>query len=107
MLYSAMTGYGFSIAGAAFVSSLSVVLLSRWMAVSRQCPATVLMIPGLFPLIPGVGIYRTVYYLVTSDLTQAFQSGFSAAKTAIAIVLGIVVAFEFPQRMFRRGIRSS
>lgn len=102
LLYSALARHGLFATGAAFIASLLVVLLSRWMAVRRQCPAAVLMIPGLFPLIPGVGVYWTVYYLVTNDLAQALQSGFSAIKSAIAIVLGIAVAFEFPQRIFRR-----
>ncbi len=31
----------------------------------------------------------------------ALAHGFAAVKTAVAIVLGIVVVFELPQRLFR------
>lgn len=85
---------------AAFCASAVVVLLSRWLAVRRECPSTVLMLPGIFPLVPGVGVYRTVYYLVTGDLALALHSGLSAVKTAVAIVLGIAIAFEFPEKLF-------
>ena len=94
MLWGAPAGIGV-LAGAFFVA-----LLSRWLAVWRACPSTVLMIPGLFPLIPGAGVYWTIHYLVANDLSMARQTGFTAVKMAIAIVFGIVLAFELPQKLF-------
>lgn len=91
---------------AVFAATLVVVLLSRIMAVRRQCPATVFMITGVFPLVPGAQVYWAAYYLVTNQFDQAMNSGFSALKTMIAIVLGIIFVFEIPNRvflMFRKG----
>ena len=80
--------------------AFAVALLSRFLAVWRACPSTVLMIPGLFPLIPGAGVYWTIHHLVTNDLSLARQTGFTALKMAVAIVFGVVLAFELPQKLF-------
>ena len=59
------------------------------------------LISGIFPLVPGAGVYWTVYYIVTDELNVGLQNGYLAVKTAVAIVLGIVFVFELPQGMFR------
>lgn len=41
---------------------------------------------GIF-LVPGAGIYWTVYYLITEQLRLAVYTGYEAVKVAIAIVL--------------------
>lgn len=61
-----------------------------------------LLIPGIFPLVPGAGVYWTSYYIVTGQLDQALVTGFQALKMAVAIVLGIVFIFELPQGFFRK-----
>ena len=78
-----------------------VVFLSRFLAVWERCPATVFLTTGIFPLVPGAGIYWTAYYLVTDRPAQAAENGFAAIKAAFAIVLGIVLVFEVPDRFFR------
>ena len=73
---------------------------SRASAVINRCPVTIFLISGIFPLVPGAGIYWTVYYLVTDQLGLAVHTGYAAVKAAVAIVLGIVAVFELPQGMF-------
>ena len=68
--------------------------------IGQKCPATIFLISGIFPLVPGAGIYWTVYYLITKQLRLAVYTGYEAVKVAIAIVLGIVVIFELPQGWF-------
>ena len=60
------------------------------------------MIPGIFPIVPGAGIYWTAHYIVTDQLALASRTGFEAVKAAAAIVLGIIFVFEIPQRFFGR-----
>jgi len=76
------------------------VLLSRFMAIWKRCPVTIFLISGIFPLVPGAGIYWTSYYLVTNQLPLAVSTGYQAVKDAVAIVLGIVFVFELPQQLF-------
>ena len=89
--------------GAALFSSVLVILMSRWFAVRERCPVTIFLISGIFPLVPGGGVYWMAYYIVTGDMDKAAESGFLALKVAVAIVLGIVFVFQLPQRVFRFG----
>ena len=101
LLYSALLNVaGMGLATASFFATALVVLLCRFTAVVERCPATVFVITGIFPLVPGAKIYWAAYYLVTDQLRDAVTSGFSALKIMVAIVLGIVVVFELPHRFF-------
>lgn len=88
-------------AESALAATIVVILLSRLAAVRERCPVTVFLISGIFPLVPGAGVYWTVYYIVTDQLYLAVQTGYTAVKVAVAIVLGIVFVFELPQGLFR------
>lgn len=85
---------------ATFFANVAVVFLSRFFAVRKACPVTVFLISGIFPLVPGAGIYWTAYYLVTNELDLAGQRGFQTLKIAVAIVLSILLVFELPQSVF-------
>lgn len=100
-LYMLLGGYGATAAEATFFATVLVIVLSRFFAVWERCPVTVFLISGIIPLVPGAGIYWTAYYLVTNRLSLALSHGFEAVKAAVAIVLGIVVVFELPHRLFR------
>ena len=83
-----------------FFATMLITFLSRMVSVWMRCPVTVYLIAGIFPLVPGAGIYWTAYYLVTDQIDEAGHSGFAALKAAIAIVIGIVVILEIPNRFF-------
>lgn len=87
---------------ATFFATLAVVFLSRLSSVQRRCPVTIFLISGIFPLVPGLGIYHTAYYTVTNDLAAAGSTGFFTVKTAAAMVLAILLGFELPAGLFRR-----
>lgn len=88
---------------AALFAAILVVLLSRLFAVKERCPVTIFLISGIFPLVPGGGIYWTAYYIVTGEMELAAQKGFTAVKVAVAIVLAIVAVFQVPQKVFQTG----
>ena len=77
-----------------------ICVLSRIAAVQQKCPAQVFLLCGIFPLVPGAGIFWCTYYLVSASLPLALSTGFGAVKAAVAIVLGIILAMELPQRLF-------
>ena len=89
-----------SAAVASLLATIVVILLSRFAAVWKQCPVTIFLIAGIFPLVPGAGIYWTSYYIVTNELRLAVETGYEAVKCAVTIVLGIVFVFEIPQVFF-------
>ena len=87
---------------ATFFANTAVVFLSRLCAVKQRCPVTVFLVSGIFPLVPGAGVYWTAYYIVTNELEQAGERGFLTLKIAVAIVLSILLVFELPQGLFRQ-----
>ena len=62
---------GCGLFGSTFFATVLVVFLSRLSAVRRHCPVTIFLIAGIFPLVPGAGIYWTAYYVVTDQLAKA------------------------------------
>lgn len=101
LVYSIFTIRGCTSPTASLFATIVVILLSRLFAVRERCPVTIFLISGIFPLVPGAGVYWTAYYIVTNELDQASKTGFMALKVAVAIVLGIVFVFELPQGIFR------
>ena len=102
LMYRLMLSLHLSISFSVFFAAVFIVMLSRVVAVRRQCPATVFLITGIFPLVPGGQFYWACYYLVTNQLRDAMASGFAAMKIMLAIVLGIIFVFEIPQVFFHR-----
>lgn len=90
-----------SAATASFIATLVVVLMARMLTVRKKCPITIFLISGIIPLVPGAGVYYTVYYLVTNQLALAAEKGLDAVKVAFAIVLGIVFIVSIPREVFQ------
>lgn len=88
-------------------STVLICLMSRMVAVWDKCPSTVYLLCGIFPLVPGAGIFWFTYYLVAEKFRLSMTTGFNAGMAAIAIVLGIILAMEFPQRWFSKLRRRS
>lgn len=88
-------------------STVLICLTSRIVAVWDKCPSTVYLLCGIFPLVPGAGIFWFTYYLVAEKFRLSMTTGFNAGMAAIAIVLGIILAMEFPQRWFSKLRRKS
>lgn len=88
-------------------STVLICLMSRIVAVWDKCPSTVYLLCGIFPLVPGAGIFWFTYYLVAEKFRLSMTTGFNAGMAAIAIVLGIILAMEFPQRWFSKLRRKS
>ena len=91
---------------ATLVASTLVCVLSRMAAIPFRIPAQGFLLCGIFPLVPGAGIFWFTYYLTDSQFDLSMQSGWTASKVAIAIVLGIIIAMELPQRIFSHNHRT-
>lgn len=84
-----------------FFGTVAVVLCSRILAVYMKCPITVFLVSGIFPLVPGAGVYYTAYYIVENNMVLAAEKGLSSLKIAFAIVLGITFVVSIPKRYFQ------
>ncbi len=89
------------------VGAFLLTLFSRSFAAKRKNPVTIYLISGIFPLVPGAGIYYTSYYLIMNDMASFSQYGLSTIKTAGAIVMGIIFGMAFPQSWFNKAFAPS
>ena len=76
--------------------SLVAAIISRIFATKRKKPITIFLVGGIIPLVPGAGIYNTMYNLITGERMQAASYGIDTALVAGAIAIGIVVALSLP-----------
>ncbi|WP_428768699.1 threonine/serine exporter family protein [Treponema sp. HNW] len=83
-----------------FAASFAVSALSEVFAVAVKCPATVFLIPGLIPLVPGGGMFQTMRAFVQGDMDTAARIGFTTLSAAGAIVLGLAIASSLAHILF-------
>ena len=102
LVYFVLTANGMGNVFASLIATFILTIMARVLAVARKNPATVYLLTGIFPLVPGAGVYWTAYHIGTDNLEMALETGFTAFKVAAAIVLGIIFVFEIPQGVFRR-----
>ena len=82
---------------AVFVSGFAAVLASRVLAVLRRCPATVFLMTSLIPLLPGISLYRTIYYLLMGSAQISMHFGKLCFLTAFTIAVSIAVVQQIPR----------
>lgn len=85
------THFGSIVVGT-FVASMVVGILGELFARLFKKPATVYIIPGIVPFVPGAGMYYTMLALVRKDFMEAANKGTETFFIAAAISIGIIVS---------------
>ena len=88
-----------------FFSSLAVALYSETMARVLKKPATVFLIVGILPLVPGGGIYHTMYYCIQGNMQMFVEKLFSTVATAGLIAVAVSLstsAFRISDKIKRK-----
>ena len=65
----------------------------------------VFLLTGIFPLVPGAGIYYTAYYFIQSNNALALSNGISTFKIAVVLATGIALVLGIPLPHRRRRAR--
>ena len=74
-----------------FAAILAVAAYSEIMARLQKSPATVYLIVGLIPLVPGGGIYYTMEYCINGDMMNFMNPGIHTLGIAGALAIGILL----------------
>jgi uncharacterized membrane protein YjjB (DUF3815 family) len=77
-----------------FFATAQVAFTALLLSILRKCPVTVYLICGIFPLVPGAGIFWTSYNIVADQYSAAVGTGFVALKVTVAIAFGILAVME-------------
>lgn len=72
---------------AASVASLTCEILAR----KLRKPTILFVVPGIITLIPGLGLYKTMFFLVQNNFDEAMATGVSVMFVSGAISLGVLV----------------
>ena len=95
LLYLILANHtGLSVANVVFFATVLVTFTAMVLAIVRKCPITVYLICGIFPLVPGAGIFWTTYNVVSEQLGAALHTGVTALKVTVAIAFGIILVAE-------------
>ncbi|NMB07818.1 MAG: threonine/serine exporter [Tissierellia bacterium] len=84
-----------------FFASIVVGILGELFARHFKKPATVYIIPGIVPLVPGAGMYYTMLALVRKDFLLAANKGTETFFIAAAISIGIIISTSLSRSINR------
>ncbi|MGL4742437.1 MAG: threonine/serine exporter family protein [Sarcina sp.] len=74
------------------ISSALITFYSEILARNLKSPATVFLLPGIIPLVPGGGLFYTMTGLLTGNMEQFNSYGISTFETAAGIAIGVILA---------------
>lgn len=75
-----------------FAASVAVGLYAEVLAWLSRRPASLFILCAIIPLVPGGGMYYTMFHAVAGDMARAADAGFAALTAAGAIAAGLAVA---------------
>ncbi len=87
--------------GGTFFGASVVAVIGETMARKYKKPATVFIIPGVIPLVPGAGMYYTMLNFINNDFSKTIEVGSDAFFTAISIALAVIVASSISKTTIR------
>ncbi len=82
-----------------FAASCFAAICAEILARACKMPATIFIFPSIIPLVPGIGLYRTMLCLVRSDM-----GGFASEGTKTLIISGIIAVTVAVVNAFFRSI---
>lgn len=85
-----------------FLASLTLAMYSEIMARVRKTTVPTFLISGLFPLVPGAGMYYTMLAIVHHELDNALSTGINTLSTAALMALGILFVSTLSRLIFRQ-----
>lgn len=74
-----------------FLAAITVSLLSEIAARKLKQPAIVFIIPGIILLVPGVGMYKTILFLIQSNYSDAIAKGADVLFAGVSISMGVLI----------------
>ncbi|MFS8540587.1 MAG: threonine/serine exporter family protein [Tissierellales bacterium] len=74
------------------LASISVGIMGELLAKYNKKPATVFIIPGIIPLVPGAGMYYTMLELVEHNYYAAVDKGTENLFIAASISIGLIIS---------------
>lgn len=81
---------GFDTISSFFIASIIFSIYSEVMARVLKTPVTTLIICALIPLVPGGGMYYTMYEAINGNIMESIELGLHTMASAGSLALGII-----------------
>lgn len=91
LLYSISLYYNFSMLFALFMGALVCSIYAEVMARVLKTPVTIFMICAIIPLVPGAGMYYTMFETTMGNIDKALSLGIDTIGSAGAIAVATVL----------------
>lgn len=90
-LYKVCIQIGFVESSALFIASIGFSIYCETCARIYKTPSTILSVCCLIPLVPGYGVYNTLYEFLTNDYIQALDYAANTIASACSLALGVIL----------------
>ena len=74
-----------------FTATISLALASELSSRIFKQPVTVFVIPGIVPLVPGLGIYQGMFAIINNDYSNGTSILLTAMTDSVAISIGVML----------------
>ena len=89
-IYTLCLNRGLTEISSLFLSSIIFSTYSEIFARILKTPVTTLVVCALIPLVPGGGMYYTMFEAVTGDINKALELGLKTISSAGTLALGVI-----------------
>lgn len=108
--YWLMHGVGIDIASASLCAAMVIGFGSLWLGRGVRCPMTVLYIPALLPMVPGIYAYKSVFSLIMflqslndpGQGMQYMQLFFLNATVSLSVIALLAAGATLPIFVFKK-----
>lgn len=100
LVYLLMNNINNSNIFALFLGAVAVSIYSEIMARVRKAPVTTFIICGIIPLVPGNGMYYTMYETIIGNISNATVYGVQTLGAAGAIAIAIAMVSSMSKLLF-------
>ncbi len=103
-IYNLLTRLNTSVLFAMFCASIAISIYCEIAARLLKSPVTTFIIVSLIPLVPGSGMYYTMYETIQGNTSKAIHTGISTLACAGTLAIGIILVSSITRQITKRKL---
>ena len=88
-----------------FMGASVASLLCEILAIKYKKPTILFVVPGIITLIPGLGLYNTMFHIIEGKYILALETGSNVMFASGSIALGVIVVSSIFRTYYRLEYR--
>lgn len=94
-VYSILLKIDVSMMVSNFIAAMVISLIAFFLAKKRKNPVTIYLASGIIPLVPGAGMYKTMFKMISGEYAQASKYLIETLEVAGVIAIAIAINLSF------------